>query len=148
MTPEVYYATENITVVNPSARIELVCDQRIEGDLITQLTPGKVKSLLQTRRIIPEADYQPREILPRTIGGSDGQQLQGDWRDQPSEKLGLNADTLKLLTDEKLDTVRKVMEYGAANSNSHQKINGIGPGRDAEIKAAIEKLAAENKPKT
>lgn len=64
----------------------------------------------------------------------------GDWTQLSIDELGLDGPTVEALKAANLGTAGAVTDFGAKN-NGLRSIEGIGEGREEEIKKALQKIA-------
>jgi len=150
---EPFIVTANVTVVVGEQRIELTAGEAID---VKALPRGKWQSLINTRGIVPQSEYERmfspavRGVEPPPVAASAvaeegdfhedeaGEEIPA-WQLTPVKELGLRDEAVIAYQGAGLVTVRDLLVYGATHG-SLATLRGIGEATEKATHAAIEKI--------
>jgi hypothetical protein len=117
------------------------------GDVLVDVPAGNLESMIRLGQAVTEPpepiDHEtaPSAAAPDAGNHSTGAGAAPSWHAASVAEIGLDAETVRLLTTAGLATVGDVLRDGAANG-SLTRHKGIGEAREKQIQQAIEALAA------
>lgn len=148
-----FYVTANVLLVIGEQQVELCTGDVVDLDSTT-LPRGKVQSLVNTRGLVPQEEYErmfssadrrveppaaPEAALDDEADGEEEAVEIPAWQQTPVASLGLRPEAVIAYQGAGLTTVRDLLVYGQKHGGL-ATLRGIGESTEKATVAAIEKL--------